>query len=279
MAQGINMAGRAGDTWIRRSAFAVLEVFRYELARCFTLWRGLLWLGMVVVPLVLLLTVAWLTRGRIPGGDESALVYSMMLFYLVPQVMTMLGMLLLASPVVSSEIESQSWVYALVRQGGRRSLVLGKYFVAVLWTASAGVVVSTLAIPFLPVEDPARLWVTMLVLCVLSSVAYGALFMLLGVLRQKKVMVLAFVYALLVEGFLGWIPAVINQFIFSYRLRSILFRWMDFRDGKVMAEAQVIAEDPTGWVQIGWVFLMSGVCLAVALWWVERCGVSSSVEA
>lgn len=273
------MAEQVRDSWLRRRFVAVLEVFRYELTRCFTLWRGLLWLGMVIVPLVLLLTVAWLTRGRISGGDESALVYSMMLFYLVPQVMTMLGMLLLASPVVSSEIESQTWIYGLVRQWGRRSWVIGKYLVAVLWTASAGIAVSTLTIPFLPVKDPVRLWVTMMVLCTLSPIAYGALFTLLGVLRQKKVMVLAFVYALLVEGFLGWIPAVINQFIFSYRLRSVLFRWMDFRDGKAMRDAQVIAEDPTGWVQIGWVFVMSAACLAVALWWVERCGVSNSVEA
>jgi len=83
------MAEQVRDSWLRRRFVAVLEVFRYELTRCFTLWRGLLWLGMVIVPLVLLLTVAWLTRGRISGVDESALVYSMRFFYWVPQVLTM----------------------------------------------------------------------------------------------------------------------------------------------------------------------------------------------
>jgi hypothetical protein len=149
-------------------------------------------------------------------------------------------------------------------------VLLGKYLVAVLWTASAGVVVSTVSIPFLPVQNPWQLWVTMVTLCVLASLAYGALFGLIGVLRQKRVMVIAFVYAMLVEGLLGWIPAVINQGIVSFRLRSILFRWMDFRVEKSLQDARMIAEDPSGWGQVGWILVMSVVFLGVALWWVGR---------
>jgi hypothetical protein len=110
----------------------------------------------------------------------------------------------------------------------------------------------------------------MVTLCVLASMAYGALFGLIGVLRQKRVMVIAFVYAMLVEGLLGWIPAVINQGIVSFRLRSILFRWMDFRVEKSLQDARMIAEDPSGWGQVGWILVMSVVFLGVALWWVGR---------
>lgn len=273
------MAERAVGSGLRRLITSVPEVFRYEFARSFTPWRTVLWFGMVAVPLVLLLTVVLMTGGRVPPGAESSIVYAMMLYFLVPQVMTMLGMLLLAAPVVSSEIESQAWVYALVRCGGRRSVLLGKYLVAVLWTASAGVTVSTMSIPFLPVENPLRLWVTMVALCVLASLAYGALFGLIGVLRQKRVMVIAFVYAILVEGLLGWIPAVINQGIVSFRLRSILFRWMDFQVEKSLRDARMIAEDTSGWGQVGWILVMVAVFLGVALWWVGRTAGESVSEA
>ncbi len=40
------------------------------------------------------------------------------MFVLLPQVVTVLGLLLWATPVVHSELEGQTWVYAVVRPGG-----------------------------------------------------------------------------------------------------------------------------------------------------------------
>ncbi|MFM9065101.1 MAG: hypothetical protein ACKOOI_18995, partial [Pirellula sp.] len=86
--------------------------------------------------------------------------------------------------------------------------------------------------------------------------------------------VISFIYALVAEGLLAWIPAVINQFTISYRLRSILFRWQDIAvdrylpsDGLV--SKGMVASDPSGWVQIGWVLGISAGLLLLALLLIE----------
>jgi hypothetical protein len=126
----------------------------------------------------------------------------------------------------------------------------------------------------LPLQNPAQLWLTASLMCLLASLAYGALFALIGVVMQKRVMVISFVYALVAEGVLAWIPAVINQFTIAYRLRSILFRWLDLSVDEYfpnmgLARNAMVAQDPSGWVQVAWVLLISGILLGLALWLVE----------
>jgi ABC-type transport system involved in multi-copper enzyme maturation permease subunit len=250
--------------------------------------RWAMFLLMVCIPTALLIAVSQLTPNeakytvnvsQLPDGkttirDETNLAFCMLVYLLIPQVMTMLGMLVLASPIVHSELEGQTWIYALVRHAGRRSLLLGKYLVAVLWTSTAGILAVSLATPFLPLQNPAQLWLTASLLCLLASLAYGALFALIGVVMQKRVMVISFVYALVAEGVLAWIPAVINQFTIAYRLRSILFRWLDLSVDEYfpnmgLARNAMVAQDPSGWVQVAWVLLISGILLGLALWLVE----------
>ena len=265
---------------------AVPGVITYEIRRAMTPWRMLLWGAMLVIPVALLITVATLTRERSIPGDETDFVFSMLLYFLIPEVQTLLGMLLLASPIVNSELESQTWVYSLVRFAGRRSLLLGKYIVAVLWTTTCGICTATIAIPFLPLQNPLGVWGTLCVLCILSSLAHGALFMLIGVLFQKRVMVIAFVYAIGVEGVLGWIPAVINQFTIAYRLRSILFRWLDLSVSRVTRQQDadqfvrngLVADDPSGWTQVGLTFVITAALLGAALLLVERLQASFQSE-
>jgi hypothetical protein len=74
---------------------------------------------------------------------------------------------------------------------------------------------------------------------------------------------------------LAWIPAVINQFTIAYRLRSILFRWLNLSVDKYfrndgMVQNGMVAQDPTGWAQIGWTMLIAGGLLFLAVWLVER---------
>lgn len=260
---------------VTRLLKAVPSVIDYELGRSFKPARIGMFLLMVAIPTALLITVASQTPARFRNQDETNIVFCMLLYALVPQILTMLGMLVLASPIVHTELEGQSWIYSLVRYQGRRALLLGKYIVAVLWTSCAGILTASLSIPFLPLQAPMQAWGTICLLCLLSSLAYGALFALIGVLFQKRVMVISFIYALVAEGLLAWLPAVINQFTIAYRLRSILMRWMGFNverffpsDG--MVQNGMVALDPTGWVQIGWVLGISAGLLILALWLVER---------
>jgi ABC-type transport system involved in multi-copper enzyme maturation permease subunit len=282
------MSSATNTSLFSRLSKAVPGVVSYELARSMTPGRWAMFLLMVCIPTALLIAVSQLTPNeakytvnvsQLPDGkttirDETNLAFCMLVYLLIPQVMTMLGMLVLASPIVHSELEGQTWIYALVRHAGRRSLLLGKYLVAVLWTSTAGILAVSLATPFLPLQNPAQLWLTASLLCLLASLAYGALFALIGVVMQKRVMVISFVYALVAEGVLAWIPAVINQFTIAYRLRSILFRWLDLSVDEYfpnmgLARNAMVAQAPSGWVQVAWVLLISGILLGLALWLVE----------
>jgi ABC-type transport system involved in multi-copper enzyme maturation permease subunit len=282
------MSSATNTSLFSRLSKAVPGVVSYELARSMTPGRWAMFLLMVCIPTALLIAVSQLTPNeakytvnvsQLPDGkttirDETNLAFCMLVYLLIPQVMTMLGMLVLASPIVHSELEGQTWIYALVRHAGRRSLLLGKYLVAVLWTSTAGILAVSLATPFLPLQNPAQLWLTASLMCLLASLAYGALFALIGVVMQKRVMVISFVYALVAEGVLAWIPAVINQFTIAYRLRSILFRWLDLSVDEYfpnmgLARNAMVAQDPSGWVQVAWVLLISGILLGLALWLVE----------
>jgi ABC-type transport system involved in multi-copper enzyme maturation permease subunit len=282
------MSSATNTSLFSKLSKAVPGVVSYELARSMTPGRWAMFLLMVCIPTALLIAVSQLTPNeakytvnvsQLPDGkttirDETNLAFCMLVYLLIPQVMTMLGMLVLASPIVHSELEGQTWIYALVRHAGRRSLLLGKYLVAVLWTSTAGILAVSLATPFLPLQNPAQLWLTASLLCLLASLAYGALFALIGVVMQKRVMVISFVYALVAEGVLAWIPAVINQFTIAYRLRSILFRWLDLSVDEYfpnmgLARNAMVAQDPSGWVQVAWVLLISGILLGLALWLVE----------
>jgi ABC-type transport system involved in multi-copper enzyme maturation permease subunit len=282
------MSSATNTSLFSRLSKAVPGVVSYELARSMTPGRWAMFLLMVCIPTALLIAVSQLTPNeakytvnvsQLPDGkttirDETNLAFCMLVYLLIPQVMTMLGMLVLASPIVHSELEGQTWIYALVRHAGRRSLLLGKYLVAVLWTSTAGSLAVSLATPFLPLQNPAQLWLTASLMCLLASLAYGALFALIGVVMQKRVMVISFVYALVAEGVLAWIPAVINQFTIAYRLRSILFRWLDLSVDEYfpnmgLARNAMVAQDPSGWVQVAWVLLISGILLGLALWLVE----------
>jgi hypothetical protein len=272
---GYETSELASQRQLTRLLRAVPGVVDYELSRSFKPARIGMFLMMVLIPTALLIAVAYQVPDRFRKDPQSNAVFCMLLYALVPQILTMLSMLVLASPIVHTELEGQSWIYSLVRYQGRRALLLGKYIVAFLWSSSAGILVTSLAVPFLPLKEPLHAWGTISLLCILSSLAYGALFALIGVLFQKRVMVISFLYALVVEGLLAWLPAMINQLTIAYRLRSILFRWLGlsvdrFFQSESIVQNGMVAMDETGWSQIAWVLAISAGLMAVAIWLVEN---------
>lgn len=161
------------------------------------------------------------------GAAELNFGYIIMLFFLIPQIVTVLGLLLWATPIVHAELEAQTWGYYVVRPGARRAVLLGKYAIAVLWAFSSASVAVTLAIPFATLTSPVRAWGVLCFLNLISALAYGALFATLGTLIQKRAMVSAFMYGIFIEGILSTLPAAINQFTVSYRLRCILLKMLE----------------------------------------------------
>lgn len=202
-----------------------LGVARFELRRSLSAGRLSLWLLVALFPMALVVLVH--VRNEAVMAQEMAHETMLaVLFFLIVRVACVLGLLLWATPVIHSEIEAQSWIYAATRPAGTASIVLGKYAVAVLWSFTAGAVATVVAVPISGVEDPFWAWAVLTALVGLAVLAYGALFTFIGTMIQRRAMVVAILYIVLIEGALSLVPATINQFTVGFRLLSLLVHWM-----------------------------------------------------
>lgn len=259
-------ANRLNRNWV----WGPIGVFKLELVRTMTIGRTLVWFAMALFPPTLVGIASWQIARHGSGNEiELNFAYIVMLFLLIPQVVTVLGLLLWATPIVHSELEAQTWVYAVVRPGARRAVLLGKYCIAVLWTFSCSCVAVTLAIPFTSVSHPMTTWSVLCFLNLISAVAYAALFVTIGTLMQKRAMVSAFIYGLFVEAILSTLPATINQLTVSFRLRSMLFQMLDLNMS--VAEEMGRFFDTSASVSFHLIFLAiyTVVLLGIALWRVQ----------
>lgn len=249
----------------------ILGVLRYELARTATPFRIILWLALTAFPVLLVGTTLYLVNIRDPENDYVIL--AGLLYVLLPEVVTVLCMLLWAAPIVNDELESQTWIYIIVRPGGRRSLLLGRYIVAVAWTATCTTCSTVMAITaahFLGIERAVEAGWVIGVLNILSAVVHGALFLLIGCLFQRRAMVYAFVYAVVVEAAMGWVPAVVNRFTISYRLRSLLLDWLNIDLNQLArAELSFMWEEAAA-AHVSILLIAVPVLLLVAIWRVEH---------
>lgn len=253
---------------------AVYGVMAYELYRTLKPPRLVLWMGMATFPNLLLIAVMLLVN--LPDsnlvGERLYIIHNALQFILLPQVVTVLCMLLWAVPIVNSELEGQTWIYSVVRPGGRRAMLLGKYIMAVLWTGSCTCVAALAAAMIAQVFEVKLVWSTCLNLVLINWIAaivYGALLLAIGTVFQRRSMVFAFAYAAGVEAAMGWIPAVINRFTVSYRLRSILMDWMDVDFSRLPGEIGFLWEAATG-RHIMILAILGLILLGFTLWRVER---------
>ena len=217
----------------------ILSVVKFELARSLTAGRIGIWLLLVLFPVAL---VGTLRLNEVPQNSAEA--WGIMLYFLVPEVVCLLGLLLWATPVVSTEIEGQTWSYLALRPSGRREVILGKYLTAVVWSFSATVVSSTLSVVLMGDAGGLRLWLVMCVLSGLSALAHASLYLLIGLLFYRRTIVTAVFYTGAVEYGLSFVPAVANKLTINYRLRGLLSNWMDWEDARSAAE-RVFGSEPT----------------------------------
>ena len=90
-------------------------------------------------------TIARLEMGEEFDAERLAQPFGMAMYYLIPEVTCLLGLLLWATPAISTEIEGQTWVYLTLRGSGRSAVVIGKYLTAVFWTLSAALSATTIS--------------------------------------------------------------------------------------------------------------------------------------
>jgi ABC-type transport system involved in multi-copper enzyme maturation permease subunit len=143
-----------------------------------------------------------------------------------------LAELLWATPIVYGELEAKTWLFLAVRPRGVMAMLLGKYLVAVLWTAAvcgSALALCTVLAVMARVPNALQMAVVFAILIALAAFAYAAVFALMGVVFHRRAMVFAMAYVILFEVLVAQIPAIINQLTVRHHLTALAVKWLDFR--------------------------------------------------
>lgn len=144
----------------------------------------------------------------------------------------LLAVLLWATPIVYQELESKTWGYIAVRKDGKLALLIGRYFMASLWTFIVCTIAMTLGLGIIvwfdPLRDSLQVWLTFLGLILLASLSYCGIFLLIGVVVPRRAMVFAVAYMIIVEGILASFPVVLNQATMRHHLVALGIKSLDF---------------------------------------------------
>lgn len=247
---------------------SLLAIYRFELKRIFRPGRSFWWVVTAAFPVVIiaLMTASIQLSPDAPPGTREA-IFKVALYYLAPSVACMLGALLTSAPAVANELEEHSWIYLATRPNGLFYLIMGKFLVSVTWSCSAICIGSTIACFLSPFEDPAQSALIFAFVILMASMAYAALYMMLGTIFHARSMVFCVGYTAAVEMFLGMFPAVVNRMTVQFRLRSLLYHMIDvpqeFRDAERVVE--IVASKESAFLQVFWLVALTAVFLSVAL--------------
>lgn len=177
----------------------------------------------VFLGIPVLLTVAVRNFGGLTGASQvqSAGIY---LFLLYPLMFSMLLALLYGTAVISAELEAKTLTYLFTRPIAKWKIIVSKYAAITALLAVSTVV--SLVLSWLILGSPGG-WglIGGLVLATLGAAAvYNAIFAALGTVFLKRAMVIGLIYAVIIEGFLSFVPAVINNLTATYYLRSVVIQ-------------------------------------------------------
>jgi ABC-type transport system involved in multi-copper enzyme maturation permease subunit len=209
----------------------IYAVLRFEMRRTLTIARITVWLLLTVVPILIVLLAVLLSRN---SGQNTHTAMSTMMYALVPEVNCILGLLLWMTPAVHSELETKTWVYLAVRPEGRRTVLLGKYLTAIVWSLLSAMIILLVTVPLLTAYDavdrPVHLFMVLLALSLLSCIGRGAAYAVFAVALPQRAMAFAVAYTVIFDYIVGFIPAVINQLAVQFHLRCLFVRWMNFEE-------------------------------------------------
>ena len=200
--------------------------------------------------------------GRFPGHPEFLLI-------MLVSLICVLSLLLWATPIVFSEIETKGWVFLASRPGGRISLYLGKYLASVLFTSIVTTLSITLSIAISPwdFESPIDALYKLSLIFLLSSGGYAAVFAFIGTLIFKRAMVIAAAYMIIWEGLIASLPAIVNQLTLRFHLQSVGILWLGFfpeDDSFGIEEYKAFYGSGPSWAyDLPAVFVLSAVFLAL----------------
>lgn len=203
--------------------------------RLFRAWTTLVWLSfrrlwwsvttfMVMFPLLGagLFLVRW--RGRLPEADYEAFNLFSERFVVILFTLFLLPIcsLAYATTSIGGDREERTLLFLLIRPVPKWLILLAK-LCATLPLVLGLVIGSFYVYCQLAGEIGRRAWELYLPAIFLMTVAYVCLFHLFSVTFRHATIV-ALIYALFMEGFLGNVPGIINRVAVSFYGRSIMYR-------------------------------------------------------
>ncbi|MEQ8790377.1 MAG: hypothetical protein RIC55_29045 [Pirellulaceae bacterium] len=244
-------------TWLA----AVWSVFCFEARRSLTVGRLMIWSSLVAFPPII---VTLLRFAQNTPDDERAAVFWDLILFTLAGVVCLLSLLLWATTIISEERSANTWSYLAVRSCGVSAVLIGKYLNAVAWSIACTCLAVVLATAVGQPPGSFSLAAVLILLTLLGAPAYAAVFVLLGVAFDRISMALALVYALVLEGVVATIPAVVNQITIRYRLQSIFVDWRG--DGWNLEQLrETVASPEPVWQQVTVVVVATLVLLAAAV--------------
>lgn len=204
----------------------ILSVCLFEFKRSLTFGRMTAYVVLSLFPPAMALLIS----------NVSAFnAYQVVIIFLT-YVVCILSLLLWATPNVYSELESRNWLFITTRPRGRISILLGKFLAAALSAALVCAIAISLSCVVVAITvgrfrsdillDLASFWPKFIVIAAIASFNYAAVFSFIGVLFQRRAMVIAAVYVLGNEFLFGLIPALISQFSVRYHLVGLTLGWL-----------------------------------------------------
>lgn len=256
------------------SLTSVAAAARFELQRGLTAPRMMMLAGLAAFPPGLCALLVWAIGADL--SDFQSRGPALVFFCIIPGVTCLLGMLQWATPAIHSELEGRTWGYVAIRPGGAGSVLIGKYAAAVVWTLAAALIGLTLSLGIAQPRDITHVWLVFAGLSLCSTLAYGALFLFLGVLFLKRALFIAIGYTLLIEVIVSMAPATVNQLTIQYRLRALLQNWLAVEDlGPVLT---TLFSDTSVWLHLTVLAVVTISLLAASLTVLQRRQLVSSAE-
>lgn len=197
-------------------AVAILE-FRHMLG------EKKIWLLALFLMLPALLTAVLMNFGGFAQTD-ALLASGVYLFLAYPQAICLILALLYSTAIMSTEVAEKTLTYLFTRPIAKWKIVISKYLtiVACLGVSTLASLLVSWCILGLP--GGLRTLAAMSLATGVAIVVYCAIFAMLGIIFPKWAMVIGLIYAVVIEVFMSFVPAVINTLTATYYLRSVVMR-------------------------------------------------------
>ena len=242
---------------------SITATIRFETSRVLRVERLIVALVMVLFPPVMIMILE--QSGANPAPEFSVSILCGMV--------CMLSLLLWATSNVYTELEGRSWTFVTSRPHGRWSILFGKFFIAFTWSFLISWIALTLCM-FIQFQDGLQsgksrfeVWSVFSILLFLASLSYSSIFSLMGVIIQRRAMMIAVGYFLIVEMVLAWIPAMIGKIAITHHMFSISIQRLGlFLPGSDddMSQILEIYNLYPSWFHYVSIFAITGFCLCAA---------------